>query len=70
MIAILTIEQKDSLLGMKYDGVQYFNPIQDADGNWVISEEEINNCTHQPCSWVKTLPLTTFNAPVIIDPLA
>lgn len=69
MIAILTIAQKDSLLGMKYDGIQYFNPVQDADGNWVISEEEINNCIHEPCSWVKTLPLTTFNAPVLIDPL-
>lgn len=69
MIAILTIAQKDSLLGMKYDDIQYFNPVQDADGNWVISEEEINNCTHEPCSWVKTLPLTIFNAPVLIDRL-
>lgn len=69
MIAILTTAQKDSLLGMKYDDIQYFNPVQDADGNWVISEEEINNCTHEPCSWVKTLPLTIFNAPVLIDRL-
>lgn len=69
MIAILTIAQKDSLLGMKYDGVQYFNPVQDANGNWVISEEEINNCIEASCSWVKTLPLTSFVAPVIIDPL-
>lgn len=69
MVAILTIAQKNSLLGVKYDGVQYFNPVQDINGDWVISEEEINNCTHETCIWVKTLPLSTFIAPVIINPL-
>lgn len=40
----LTEQQKDQLVGQTYDGVQYFNPVQDADGNWVISNEEVNAC--------------------------
>lgn len=44
-VRLLTAEQKDQLVGQKYDGVQFFNPIQDADGNWVISNEEVNGCT-------------------------
>jgi hypothetical protein len=69
MIAKLTIAEKDSVLGIKYDGIQYFNPVQDADENWVISEEEINNCTNVDYQWVKSLTLSVFNPPIIIDPL-
>jgi hypothetical protein len=41
----LTAEQKDLLVGQTYDGVQFFNPTQDADGKWFISNEEVNGCT-------------------------
>lgn len=41
----LTIEQKNQLVGQTYDGVQFFNPTQDADGNWFISNQEFFNCT-------------------------
>jgi len=43
----LTEEQKDQLVGQTWDGVQYFNPTQDADGNWFISVEEVSGCTHE-----------------------
>ena len=43
----LTEEQKDALVGNTYDGVQYFNPTLDADGNWFISIEEINSCNKE-----------------------
>lgn len=69
MVAILTIEQKDSLMGVKFDGIQYFYPVQDANGDWVISEQEINQCTNVDYQWVKSLTLSVFNPPVIIDPL-
>ena len=58
----LTIEQKDQLIGQTWDGVQYFNPTQDADGNWFISNEEVNGCT--TIGWLSTLPEIDYN-PVI-----
>lgn len=57
----LTIEQKEALNGATYDGVQYFNPILDADGNWFISIEEVNQCTNELFQWVKNLPLIEYN---------
>ena len=44
MIAIITTEQKDILVGQTYDGVCFFNPIQDLNDNWVISEQEYYYC--------------------------
>jgi len=44
MIAILTIQQKDSLIGQTYDGVCYFNPIEDVNSNFVISDIEYYYC--------------------------
>jgi hypothetical protein len=44
MIVIITIEQKDILVGQKYDGVCFFNPIQDLNDNWIISEIEYYYC--------------------------
>ena len=57
MIAILTTEQKDSLIGQTYDGVCYFNPIEDLNDNWIISEQEVNQSSLQ---WLKDLPLTEY----------
>lgn len=62
MIAIITETQKNILIGQTFDGVQFFNPVQDANGNWVISEEEINNSSLE---WLKSLPLVNFDAPII-----
>ncbi len=44
MIAIVTTEQKNILIGKTYDGVCFFNPIQDANDNWIISEIEYYYC--------------------------
>jgi len=57
MIAILTIEQKDLLVGQLYNTNSYFNPIQDIDDNWIISEEEVNQTNVE---WVKNLLLTEY----------
>ena len=62
----LTTEQKNALIGQTYDGVQYFNPTLDADGNWFISIEEVNQCTNQLFQWVKDLPAINYN-PVIYE---
>ena len=63
----LTIEQKDALVGQTYDGVQFFNPTLDVDGNWFISNEEVNNCTHQGMvEWIHNLPEINYN-PVVSE---
>ena len=62
----ITTEQKDLLIGQTWDGVQFFNPTQDADGNWFISNEEVNGCTHEnnAFEWVHELVEINHN-PII-----
>ena len=61
----ITTEQKDLLIGQTWDGVQYFNPTQDADGNWFISNEEVNGCTHEGVNeWIHELLEIDYN-PII-----
>lgn len=63
----LTQEQKDQLIGQTYDGVQFFNPTLDADGNWFISNEEVDQCTHEGVNeWIHELPEIDYN-PVVSE---
>lgn len=62
----LTEEQKNQLMGLSYDGEQFIDPPQDADGNWYISQEVVNNTTNSELMWIKDLPQITYN-PVIIE---
>ena len=64
-VAILTIEQKDLLIGKEFNTDSYFNPIQDADDNWIISQIEINLCNNEEFFWVKDLPLIEYNPKII-----
>jgi hypothetical protein len=59
-VGILTIEQKDSLVEQLYAPDSYFNPIQDAQDNWVISVEEMNECINPDYLWVKDLELIEY----------
>lgn len=68
MIAIITELQKDILIGKHFDGVQFFNPVQDIDSNWCISVEEIDQCTNIDFQWIKDLTLSTFNPPIYENP--
>ena len=66
----LTIKQKDALVGQTYDGVQFFHPVLDADGNWFISQECVDQCTHEDIhEWIHELPLIPYNPPVNERPL-
>ena len=56
-VALLTTEQKDELIGQLYAPDSYFNPIQDKHGQWIISLEEVNQCSIE---WVKELPLIEY----------
>ena len=60
-VGLLTIEQKDSLLVQWYAPDCYFNPIETAiENQWVISVEEMANCTNEEFIWVKDLPLIIY----------
>jgi hypothetical protein len=54
---LLTYEEAQSLSGIIFMPDNYFNPIQDADGNWVISTEEVEQTSIE---WVKSLPLIEY----------
>jgi hypothetical protein len=63
----LTLEQKDLLLGNTYDGVQFFNPTLDADGNWFISNEEVAQTTNEEfVAWINDLTEIDYN-PVVTE---
>lgn len=59
-VYLLTIAQKDSLVGQKYCPDSYFNPFQDLNNNWVLSQEEVNACVIPEFNWVKSLTKITF----------
>lgn len=59
-VSLLTEIQKNILLGKECQDDVLFNPIQDADGNWIISTQEVNGCTSEEFAWVKELPLIDF----------
>lgn len=60
LVGLLNQEQKDSLVGQLYTDDSYFNPIQDFYDNWIISTEEMINCTNEEFAWVKDLELIEY----------
>ena len=63
-VGLLTIEQKDSLIGQYYKPNITFNPIQDKDFNWIISNEEMNSNVNPNFIWILTLPLIEWVGPL------
>jgi hypothetical protein len=59
-VGLLTLEQKEELVGQQFAPDSYFNPIQDINDNWIISQEEMNQCCNSQFLWVKDLPLIEY----------
>lgn len=68
IVGLLTIEEKDLLVGQQYAPDSYFNPIQDSLGDWVISTEEINQNTNTDFNWLNDINLIEYS-PVINKPI-
>lgn len=69
LVALLTESEKDQLVGQLYAPDSYFNPIQDADENWIISTQEQEFCIVPEFLWVKDLPLIPYKpAPEPLPP--
>jgi hypothetical protein len=61
----LTSEQKNLLVGQEFAPNQYFNPVQDINGDWFIFEGEVNgHVTVQEFFWVKELTPSEFVPPI------
>jgi hypothetical protein len=68
LVGLLTIEQKEELVGIEYEPFSYFNPVQDGNGDWIISTVEMDDNINPDVMWVKDLPLIEWNPPVV-EPL-
>jgi hypothetical protein len=63
----LNEEQKNLLEGKTYDGLQFFNPQIDANGNYFISNEEVAQTTNEEfTSWINDLTEIDYN-PVVTE---
>lgn len=60
LVGLLTIEQKDELVGVYYAPDSIYNPIQDINDNWVISVEEMQDTINEDTLWVKELDLIEY----------
>jgi hypothetical protein len=77
MIAIITTEQKDILVGKQFEIDSYFNPIQDLNDNWIISEIEYYYCLglwyldelQTDLQFIKDLSLTIYEPKIVENPL-
>lgn len=65
-VGLLTLEQKDSLVGQMYNEDSFFNPIADLYDRFVISVEEIDKCVNEKFLWVKDLPEIEYKAKEVI----
>lgn len=59
-VGLLTEVQKNELIGQLFDEDSYFNPIQDAADNWIISIEEIENNVNPNFDWLQELEMIIF----------
>jgi len=62
LVGLLTEVQKDELVGVYYSADSIYNPIQDINGNFVISTEEMIYTTNPDTMWVKDLELIEYKA--------
>lgn len=67
LVGLLTEVQKDELIGQWYAPDSYYNPIQDASDNWVISVEEMQNTINPDTMWVKDLKLIRYEAKPYVE---
>lgn len=65
-VGLLSVAQKDLLVGQLFDEDSYFNPILDGNDpqNWIISIEEIEQNIYYDFNWLQDLEMILF-VPVV-----
>lgn len=61
----LTPLQRNKLIGIEYIKDCNYNPIEDANGIWIISSEEVEQTTDENYLWVKDLPQIDYNPKIV-----
>lgn len=59
----LTIAQKNQLIGVEFITDCTYNPVQDANGIWIITIEEVEQTTDEKFAWVKDLTQIEYVKP-------
>ena len=59
-VGLLTLAQKDLLVGTMYVPDVFYNPIEDCNDNWVISTQEMALTTDPAFGFIKNLTLITY----------
>jgi hypothetical protein len=67
-VILLTLDQKDQIQGQKFTIDSYFLPIEDEDGNWVVSTIEQEYCTHPDFQWIKQCPKIEYKPKPMPNP--
>lgn len=57
---VLTVEQKNSIEGKYFKEYHVFSPIEDANGNWILMLDSVQETTNPDYQWVKDLPEIDF----------
>lgn len=63
IVAKITQAQAEELTGVQFVQDNYFNPIQDVNGNWIISLQELVYCN---VDFANSVELIKFE-PVIVE---
>ena len=65
-VGLLTVEQKDELVGQMFGADSYFNPILDGNDpqNWIISIQEIEQNVNPNFEWLQDLDMIIY-VPVV-----
>ena len=67
-VILLTLEQKEQIEGRKFTTDSYFLPIEDEDGNWVVSTIEQDLCTNPDFDWIKRCPQIEYKPKPMPNP--
>lgn len=63
MVYLLTPTQKDLLVGQEYTPGAIFWPVQDCNGTWLITQEEIDQLTNEEFAWIRELVASEYCPP-------
>jgi len=59
-VHLINLEQANDIRGKEYSHNRFYSPIEDANANWIIGQEEVVDCENEDLIWVKELPLIDY----------